>query len=301
MVHTVADDFVREQAALYSLGALNQIEAAAFESHLNSGCLVCRDELADFDSVVGALALASDDIAPRNELRARLLHMVSQVPSVDLPPDSMPIGNGPLAAMSGTGYQPVEGNRAVAWRADTSSSSSSRFLKLALAACLAAIAFLSAGLWRSISENREIRSNLASMSASLDQVRAATRVQEAKAHEFEQISSVLKLPDARLVSLKKKGSGPTSAEVYWDVSHRRWIVTADLPAAPPGKVYQLWFVTAKAPVSAGLIRTDDRGHGYSELELPPELGQLQAAAITLEPEGGSPQPTSEILAIGRVN
>jgi anti-sigma-K factor RskA len=75
-------------------------------------------------------------------------------------------------------------------------------------------------------------------------------------------------------------------------------VTADLPPAPEGKVYQLWFVTPTAKISAGLISTDKTGHGFTIVQFPLNFGELAATAITLEPEGGSQQPTSAIYVLG---
>jgi len=72
------------------------------------------------------------------------------------------------------------------------------------------------------------------------------------------------------------------------VQGNRWVVTADLPPAPEGKVYQVWFVTPTAKISAGLISPNNTGHGFTVVQFPPNVGTLAAAAITLEPEGGSP-------------
>lgn len=79
-------------------------------------------------------------------------------------------------------------------------------------------------------------------------------------------------------------------------------MAASLPPAPAGKVYQLWFVTAaNAKISAGLIPTDAAGQGYTFIDVPPTIGKLAAAAITLEPDGGSQQPTMPIYAVGKAS
>jgi anti-sigma-K factor RskA len=88
--------------------------------------------------------------------------------------------------------------------------------------------------------------------------------------------------------------------VYWDVQGNRWVVTADLPPAPEGKVYQLWFVTPNEKISAGLITPDKSGHGFIIVPFPSSITELAAAAITLEPQGGSQQPTMPIYALGKV-
>jgi anti-sigma-K factor RskA len=60
-------------------------------------------------------------------------------------------------------------------------------------------------------------------------------------------------------------------------------------------------VTADAKVSAGLIEPNPRGHGFVVVDVPANVGQMQAVAITLEPQGGSPQPTMPIYVLGKIN
>ena len=78
MKHSVSLEEMHERAALYALGALSQVEAHAFESHLAEGCEYCEAELQDFISVADALAFAPDQQEPRAELGAELLARVNQ-------------------------------------------------------------------------------------------------------------------------------------------------------------------------------------------------------------------------------
>jgi anti-sigma-K factor RskA len=48
-----------------------------------------------------------------------------------------------------------------------------------------------------------------------------------------------------------------------------------------------------------LLKTDRAGHGITLVTVPSDLNQFDATAITLEPEGGSTQPTSQIYALGK--
>ena len=69
-----------------------------------------------------------------------------------------------------------------------------------------------------------------------------------------------------------------------------WIVGEALPTPPSDKEYQLWTIDGPAPVSVGVIGRD------------PEIGEFTADvtgrryAVSLEPEGGSPQPTEVVAA-----
>lgn len=105
--------------------------------------------------------------------------------------------------------------------------------------------------------------------------------------------------DPKVIRLAGQAPAPgASAQIYWDVAKRNWVVAVSLPPPPEGKVYQLWFVKPDAQVSAGLIRPNDQGYGFAVINVPSDLEGLKAAAITLEPEGGSASPTLPIYAMG---
>ena len=72
----------------------------------------------------------------------------------------------------------------------------------------------------------------------------------------------------------------------------------NLPPLPPGRVYQVWVVTAQAPVSAGLLTPDASGGGSVYFETPVDILPPVAVAVTLEPAGGVPAPTGERYLIG---
>jgi anti-sigma-K factor RskA len=69
-----------------------------------------------------------------------------------------------------------------------------------------------------------------------------------------------------------------------------WIVGESLPTPQGDKEYQLWTIDGPAPVSVGVL-----GHS-------PEIGEFQADvtgrryALSIEPKGGSPQPTEVVAA-----
>jgi anti-sigma-K factor RskA len=70
------------------------------------------------------------------------------------------------------------------------------------------------------------------------------------------------------------------------------IVTENMPPPPAGKVYQLWLQTPEEDmVSAGLMPAK----GNTVL-LDGDADDALAVGLSLEPEGGSPQPT-EVVAL----
>lgn len=72
------------------------------------------------------------------------------------------------------------------------------------------------------------------------------------------------------------------------------LVVAGLDPAPGNHVYQLWIQRDGAMESGG---TFDVKEGVAVVNTEWDLDQYEGAAITIEPSGGSPQPTSQpILA-----
>lgn len=69
-----------------------------------------------------------------------------------------------------------------------------------------------------------------------------------------------------------------------------YLVAAGLQEAPARHVYQLWLMDDGNPVSAGLF---DGSDDVSILETKADLRRFDGAAITIEPQGGSAQPTSD--------
>jgi anti-sigma-K factor RskA len=52
------------------------------------------------------------------------------------------------------------------------------------------------------------------------------------------------------------------------------------------------------PVSAEVFNTDPNGSKVIDITVPDTVGDLQAAAVTLEPAGGVPAPTGPFSLLG---
>jgi anti-sigma-K factor RskA len=104
---------------------------------------------------------------------------------------------------------------------------------------------------------------------------------------------VINAPDAASETL----TFPTGARAKLVRSaslHKALLVTSAMPAAPKGKVYQLWYaVPGEGMVSAGLMPAQ----ADQTVLLDGDAAQATAAGITVEPAGGSPQPTSDPIAL----
>jgi hypothetical protein len=111
--------------------------------------------------------------------------------------------------------------------------------------------------------------------------------------------AVLAAPDVARVDLAGQPAAPSaSARAFWSRSRGLVFTASDLPPLPAGRVYQLWVVTAQAPVSAGLVRPDAGGRVTAVFQTPSDIPPPVAMAVTIEPEGGVPAPTGARYLIG---
>lgn len=81
---------------------------------------------------------------------------------------------------------------------------------------------------------------------------------------------------------------PRSVSLLVDGRRAAMLVTHGLPAAPVGKVYEIWIVRGGRPSPAGFLHGRT---GRLRRPLPPGA----AVAVTLEPAGGSRRPTGPLL------
>ena len=88
------------------------------------------------------------------------------------------------------------------------------------------------------------------------------------------------------------GTSGASVEVVVDSSGRGFVNPESLPPLEDGATYQLWSVDRGTPVSLGLLGSDP---GITVVAAGADTTTM---AITAEPAGGSPAPTSEIIVSG---
>ena len=76
------------------------------------------------------------------------------------------------------------------------------------------------------------------------------------------------------------------------------VIVDKLPPLDSEREYQLWLIKDGEYTSGALIAVDDLGYGGRRVAAPENLLTYSAASITIEPAGGSPHPTGEIVLVG---
>lgn len=69
------------------------------------------------------------------------------------------------------------------------------------------------------------------------------------------------------------------------------LVVDDLPPLDEAHQYQLWLVRDDQKISGAVFSTDEKSYGGTRIRAPGSLLEYSAVDITVEPKGGSPQPT----------
>ncbi|WP_432082284.1 anti-sigma factor domain-containing protein [Streptomyces sp. WAC 04229] len=247
----------------YVLHALPPGERAAFENHL-ANCAPCRrdaDKLSGTASLLGGAAARP----PPSELRSRVLALIAIVRQEhrDRPePHGSP------------DHQEIQGGIAVV--GERRYRRRGRLLGLALAASVAAAGSLGGVAWWQHSEAD------------------SARQQAAAAHVGgEALADVLAAPDAT-ISTAELPHGATASVIASRAQGEAAFVASDLPPLTGDRIYELWYEEAGAFRPAGLL-AGTGGRLAHVLEGP--LQGATAVGITVEPEGGSPQPTTDPLDV----
>jgi anti-sigma-K factor RskA len=263
-----AHDELVALAPAYVLGALEPDEQRTFEGHL-AACDSCAAEVRSLGRVASGLAQSVPLVTPRPELRARV-----------------------LAAVGARDAPAVRNAASSSWSAGN---------WLAYAACVALATAM--GLYA-----MNLRARVASLEARLEQTSsrllAADRAMadaQRVAFEAQSATAVLAAPDVVRVDLQGAPAAPQAAgRALWSRQTGMVFAATNLPPLPAGRIYQVWLVAGKIPVSAGLIAPDDSGRGMGIFRTPADIEAPVTVAVTIEPRGGVPAPTGAFYLIGKV-
>ena len=100
----------------------------------------------------------------------------------------------------------------------------------------------------------------------------------------------------RTVVAEVSGAPGASVQLVLDGDEGR-LMARRLPAPPSGRVYQVWLKRdghAPMPTAALFLPSRD---GAAAASVPGSLDDVDQVMVTDEPDGGSPQPTGDLLAV----
>lgn len=119
----------------------------------------------------------------------------------------------------------------------------------------------------------------------------------AQLNVLKEDAAVLQKPGIKMASLKGTGVSPNSfVTVYWDTTSKdAYLMINNLPAPASDQQYQLWALLDGKPVDMGVFNYELRQEKL--LVKAKNVQNAQAFAITLEPKGGSVNPSLEKMYV----
>ncbi|MFH9730076.1 anti-sigma factor domain-containing protein [Streptomyces sp. NPDC017260] len=109
----------------------------------------------------------------------------------------------------------------------------------------------------------------------------------------EELAGVLAAPDAASSTVRLSG-GASGTLVVSERRDRAVFLASGMAEPSQGKVYQLWFDDHGTMRSAGLM---DPGRGSQAVLMEGDVDDAVGVGITVEPAGGSKQPTTTPIAL----
>ena len=247
---------LEEHYESYALGAVDPAERGQLEEHLARGCPTCTAGVAQARALVANLTYLAPDAEPPAALRRKVIDAVRE--------SSAPAQLRP---------QPRR-----AW-----------IPTWAWTAAAALVLFAGYTTWQTrrfereaaVLEGREVR----------EQERS--RALESEAARYQQALQIVAAAATKQMQLAPAKAAMPTVTAYWNPTLGLVVSGGMMPEMPAGRTLQLWVVPRQgAPISAGIFRPDTMGQVL--LVMPPQSAMLTAKALAIseEPAGGSPQPTS---------
>jgi hypothetical protein len=127
----------------------------------------------------------------------------------------------------------------------------------------------------------------------LARLREQARTQSIELASLNEALALLNQPETKQVTFGEGQPQPPRGRVFVNPKGGVLLMASNLPAAPEGKTYEMWLIpkTGK-PIPAGLFQSDARGSAMHVERVTVDMASTKAVAVTLEPAGGVPQPTS---------
>ena len=123
--------------------------------------------------------------------------------------------------------------------------------------------------------------------AGLAGVLADQRAELAEAQrEAAAVAEIAGHPDVRRATARTTQGGTVTV---MHAGTRAVVLASDLPPAGEDRTYQLWLMHDDGVTPAGLLDLEDEGEGGHVIE---DMRAAKGVAISVEPEGGSQQPTT---------
>jgi len=257
---------------LYVLGQLsaqecNEVEAMAAKH-------------AEIKAEILAIELAMESYAVENAI----------TPSIDLE-------NKILAQLSSTTTDKIEVESKIVPLYEGANDGKIKALRFALVACVALLVISVAALISVYNKLNSAHDQIASLSTQRDQFASTVSKLEFNKAGMENRIAMTETDEWATVKLAGvKNSPKAKMLVYWNKTNKNILINyaaMDLPKTDLAHEYQLWALVDGKPVSLGVFGENAK-EAVKQMET---IEKAQAFAVTIEPMGGSQNPTMEKMVV----
>jgi anti-sigma-K factor RskA len=248
----------QDELTLFSLDLLEGDEKKRIEEHLKTGCEVCLRLLKENELVVSSLAYSLDDSPIDPGVEAQIF-------------DKIDAGE----------FTPVRTPKSSFW-----SNIRPIWLNLGSAVAVGLLIFL-------FMNNMSLRNELFIQKQDMADLRASLKEDSGMMDFFTD-------PDVQTVELASAMTNiDSTAKLMWNVGNSdALLLVSNMPALKAGMEYQVWCMEDGKPVSVGTFTVNKDGKSMMEIDFMPKPSKDMQVLVTLEPEGGMPEPTGATYLVG---
>jgi len=279
----------------YALGELSVAEQAAVEAQAASHSEI-REELQQVQETLGFYAEAHA-VTPPAGMRERVLTNVLAQIAAPAPSSAL---RADVDAVAQANHRPAPTETVVRSIGSAAVPAPAARSVWAMAASVALILSL-AGNALFYSRWQNASSELVAMQNDQARFAQTSQVVERQLGDLRQENEVLRNDEFKAVALAGTKTAPSArARVLFNAAtHKVYVDVRSLPALPAGKQYQLWALDKGKPVDAGVLTAATAtGEGIQHMK---DIASAQTFAMTIEPAGGSVNPTlSTMTVVGNI-
>jgi len=248
----------QDELTLFSLGLLEGDEKKVMEEHLDAGCEICLRLLKENELVVSSLAYSLDDTPIDPGVEAQIFDKIDAVE-----------------------YTPAITPKLSFW-----SSIKPIWLNLGSAVAVGLLIFL-------FVNNMSLRNELSIQKQDMAELKASLK-------EDSGMMDFMMDPEVKTVELASAMTNmDSSAKLMWNEGNSdALLLVSNMPALKAGMAYQVWCMEDGKPVSVGTFTVNKEGKSMMEIDIMPKPSKDMQVLVTLEPEGGMPEPTGATYLVG---
>jgi anti-sigma-K factor RskA len=267
---------------LYVLGDLSPEEALQVEEMASQNPEV-RDEIAGIEQAMEQYAM-QNAVEPSADVETRLFEKLglSEVEeNVNVQPEPIYTEEPRIIRLDG-------------------SDAKVRTLRYALVACVALLVVSTAALFITYNKLNAAHDQIASLNLDKQKFAGVVSKLEFENQGLDNMATMADSKEWATIRMAGQAFSPASKmKVYWNKKDKSVLinyVAMDLPKTDAEHEYQLWALVNGKPVSLGVFGKSDSTNNEALLKMQ-AIQEAQAFAVTLEPMGGSVNPTMDKLTV----